>query len=1637
MSKNDDLRSENKHLQLINHMPAGYALHEIICNDKGEPVDYRFLEVNPAFEKLTGLKAQDIVGKTCLEVLPGTESVWIQKYGKVALTGETTHFDSFSNVLGRHYEVTAFQTSPGHFACTFHDITERKKSKKTLLESEEKYRSLVEGSLQGMVLAQNDPIRITYASSPMEAITGYSPDEIISLSPEELIAIIHEDDRADFFKGFTDRIAGEHVESNKKYRLIHKNGSVRWIELYSTLIQYNGEPAIQTAFVDITERKNAETLLKESEQELRSYIDNAPDGVFVADESGHYIDVNKAAEMITGYSRNELLSMSIPDLYPQETVEEEMKSFSVIKKAGKVRVEKRFLHKNGSIRWWLIEGVKLSETRYLGFTKDITERKEAEYDLRESEERYRSIFENSLSIHLLIDPVNGNIVDSNAAACQFYGYTQEQMKKMTIMDINTLPRNDVQNKIKKVQINKKHLFEFRHKLANGQIKDVEVYSGLVPIKGKKYLYSIIHDISKRKTAEENIKKGEVQYKDLVNTINSGVAVYKVSNNGDLGKDYIIQDFNRTALEMENLQKEDAVGNSLVDIRPNIDDYGLIPIFQKVWKTGEPAFFPAKQYVDDKYSNYYENRVFKLPDGNIVAVYDDVTDRENALIKMKQSKERLDLAINATKDGIYDWNLRTNEIYYSPPYKNMLGYKDDELPNDFSVWEKLTDPEDVKRSWKMLKEMINNKRSDFEMEFKMKHKNGHWVDILSRAKAVFDENGKAVRVIGTHVDITQRKKAELILRKNKQIIDSTSDAILTTDPKGIIKSCNAACEKIYGYSSKELIGKNVSILYANKDLPRLNQMIENLLNGKKDLGIEVSLVRKDKSTIPLSLALSTIKDENGKIIELVGDARDITERKLTEQELLKNQYYLEKSQELGKIGTWELDIINNNLYWTEENYKVFGVPFGTPMNYELFLEIVHPDDREAINEEWSNALKKKPYEVEHRLLVDNKVIWVKQKAEIKFDEAGNAISAIGFSQDITNSKMTEEDIKAKSIFLESLIEQSPLPTFVLDSKGITVMANRAFMNFFAVPDPKMVLDQNALTDPANISHGVVKYLEEALSGKIVEMPEIEFVAPHNLKRSITKCKLFPIFDSKGKLTNVVGMQEDITDRKDAVRALKESEMKFRALFEQTGGYCMVLDPNTPDGIPLIIDANEAACSIHGYKKEELIGKPVSKIDDEEGKLLVKKRTAEIMTGKPFYVENTHVRKNGTTFTVAVNAKRIDIGNAPPLIFTVEYDITEKKNLEEAMQRSQKLESLGILAGGIAHDFNNILSAIFGFTELAVMKSTENEISDYLDKSLSNIERARALTQQLLTFSKGGTPVKKVEKLFPFVQETVRFALSGSSVSSKFMIDDNLWACNIDKNQIGQVVDNLTINAQQAMPNGGTINIQAKNISLSEKEHPSLVANNYVKLSIQDQGIGIPKEFLSRIFDPYFTTKSKGHGLGLSTCYSIINRHGGSIDVDSEPGKGSTFNIYIPATTEDVSAIEERSAKRHLGSGTFLVMDDDKAILDLMVEMIESLGYNVVSMTNGADALDFFKAEFKAGRKVAGMIFDLTIPGGMGGKETIKEIRKICLETPVFVSSGYSEDPIVAHPQDHGFNASIRKPFMMTDLSEMLEKHKREI
>jgi PAS domain S-box-containing protein len=507
-------------------------------------------------------------------------------------------------------------------------------------------------------------------------------------------------------------------------------------------------------------------------------------------------------------------------------------------------------------------------------------------------------------------------------------------------------------------------------------------------------------------------------------------------------------------------------------------------------------------------------------------------------------------------------------------------------------------------------------------------------------------------------------------------------------------------------------------------------------------------------------------------------------------------------------------------------------------------------------------------------------------------------------------------------------------------------------------------------------------------------------------------------------NYEELKKEILMRQTAESAFLEIHERFRALFEFAPEAIFLV---TPEGD--ITDCNETAEEITGYPKRELLQMSVSELmmlpaPGAEGVARITLRNdCEGIQCK---------RANGETFPTQISTRSLELGDEKGLLMIVR-DLTVQKRMEEEMMRAQKLESIGVLAGGIAHDFNNLLGAILGNISLAkICMQSEEKCRQKLATAEQACMRAKDLVHQLLTFSRGGAPVKEAASVSTVIEESCQFSLRGSNVKCEIDISDNLWIAEIDVGQISQVINNIIINAKQAMVDGGSIHLGVENKIVEKDSDTPLPPGRYVRISIKDNGPGIPREHLSKVFDPYFTTKTTGNGLGLATSYSIVKRHGGHISVQSDAGVGTTFHIHLPASERKVPKLRDATRQLNVGRGAILIMDDEDIIREALEEMLSVLNYEVKSARDGSEAVKIYKEKMESGEKFDAVVMDLTIPGGIGGKEAMGMLLEIDPSVKTIVSSGYSNDPVMAEYRKYGFAGVIVKPYTLQELADVIHR-----
>jgi PAS domain S-box-containing protein len=612
------------------------------------------------------------------------------------------------------------------------------------------------------------------------------------------------------------------------------------------------------------------------------------------------------------------------------------------------------------------------------------------------------------------------------------------------------------------------------------------------------------------------------------------------------------------------------------------------------------------------------------------------------------------------------------------------------------------------------------------------------------------------------------------------------------------------------------------------------------------------------------------------------------------------------------------------------------------------------------------------------------------------------------------------------FAIDIVETIREPLIVLDKNLRVIYANHNFYKTFEVtPDETL---GNFIHDLGNQQWNIPrlrKLLEEIISKKTkFENYEVEHKFP-NIGNKIMLLNARQIYHDDIGLEMILLAIEDITDRIEMEREMRESEELFRRLFETSKDGLLLIEKKKKK----IVKVNPAIIELLGYSEKDFIGNKLSEVGIFKNAELLKTAYQKVHNSGFAFLDNMQVeskegQKIETEFYLIDRAKLIQCNVR---------NISERKKMEEDLLKSQKLESIGLLAGGIAHDFNNLLTAILGNINLAKLYvNKESRAYQPLEEANQASARAGELTQQLLTFSRGGAPIKKPTSIVKIIRESATLALSGSSIKSEYHIQDNLWSVEVDEGQINQMFFNLITNARQALPDGGKIKIQAENAILEEQKGISLKSGKYVKISIEDNGSGISEENIPKIFDPYFTTKQKGKGLGLTVAYSIIKNHNGNITVVSTLGVGTTFILYFPASEKKIIKEMMDEKKAIIGKGRVLIMDDEEMVRRILGELLKNMGYEIDYATEGAEAINMYTKTKESGKPFDAIIMDLTIPGGMGGKEAIKKLKKIDPKVKAIVASGYSNDPIIAHFNKFGFKAAISKPYNVMDIGKILKK-----
>lgn len=1005
--------------------------------------------------------------------------------------------------------------------------------------------------------------------------------------------------------------------------------------------------------------------------------------------------------------------------------------------------------------------------------------------------------------------------------------------------------------------------------------------------------------------------------------------------------------------------------------------------------------------------------------HIVMQIEDITERKKAEAALRESEAKFRSYIEQSIDGVHVIDNEGRYIEVNTAGAAMFGYTEEELLK-FKISDIIAPGESD--GINHFKKLISTGESKGEITARTKC--GEILTIEVNAVALGDN-----RYMGLVRDITARKHAEEMLLASEERFRSAFHyapiGMALVSLEGNFLKVNGSLCEILGYSEEELLSLNFKEITHPEDLNANVDYQQRLLNGEiRNYSTQKRYINKAGHLVYTLLSATVVRDNVGKPLYFVSQIQDISEQIKAIHALIEREQMYRTLFEKAANPILVIDKEGNYLDCNEEATRFFACEREELLRQRGSVSIQPGVD---IYERYK-AVREKGSAIEISYVINNSLKVLELSVTPVWWRGQEAV--IGIGRDITEQKEHERILRESEERYRRLVEYFP-DTISIINKGKVVYINKAGVRLLEASQKESIVGRKIMDFVHPDYHDILQdRIDAAGNSSASGYLEAKFITTDNRLIDV-EVTVIP-FTYKGR-SMVQIVIEDVTKSKQTEGALATEKQRLAITLHSIGEGVITADS---DG--LIVLANDVAEKLTGWKKEDMIGEylheVITVLQEKTGNKCLDAGTKVLQSKKQSIIPEAKilVGKDGRETIIEDIATPIfsQQGDIIGAVF-VFRDISEQRKMEEEFLKVEKMESLGILAGGLAHDFNNVLTVILGNIALAKYILPKNrEVAELLEETEEATVRARDLTKQLLTFAKGGAPILKTTSVIDLIRHTVSFALRGSNVKGKIDIAEDLWAVEADEGQISQVINNLIINADQAMPGGGILKVKAENISIDEDSFFPL-QGNYVKITVEDNGIGIPESNLSRIFDPYFTTKQKGSGLGLATAFSVVKKHRGHIAVESQPGQGAKFYVFLPASKEKVAAKKASGMLPQTGTGRILLMDDEGAIRYTAKKILSHYGYDVTEAIDGEEAIELYKLARDSGKPYDLVITDLTVPGGMGGKETTKELLKIDPNVKVIVSSGYSTDPVMANYKDFGFIGVVAKPYKIDELTTVVK------
>jgi len=1256
---------------------------------------------------------------------------------------------------------------------------------------------------------------------------------------------------------------------------------------------------------------------------------------------------------------------------------------------------------------------------YEELEKRVQELELVELKRKRTEEELDQIFSMSLDMICIADINTATFIKINPAFTEILGYSAEALLEKPFFDFIHPEDIDATQAVieKELQKGTKVInFDNRYRCKDGSYRWLSWVSH--PSMEKGITFAVAQDITDRKWAEIALMKSEKKWRDiLINTPQIGI----VLNPNDE-----ISFANAHFLKLTGWEEQEVIGRNWFDmfIPENIREE-VRGVFKTVMNQkgthGLSTYENEIMVKDGTLKNIaWSNVLTKDAQSAIVDVTClgiDLTERKQAEEALRKSEERLNLIIKGSNDAPWDWDLGRNELYYSPQWWRQLGYGPDEVTADAALWERLLHPEDAKHVDSIFRVALKNSLASYEVEFRLLHKDGHYVPILSRGFITRDKTGNPIRVTGTNMDLSERKQAEEQQRQSEDKLRATLDA--TPFPVAVV---DLKDDKIFYWSTSahDLFGHTASttsewyqIAYPDPDyrqdaIERWKPFLEIARTSGRPVNTgEYRITCKDGTERICELYATLLPDN------LIVTFNDITDRKKTEASLYAIEWLLNKPLE-------------------KRSYRAQSYGGLTVLNTNrLILDSI---DEDVLTDIMTGYLE---------LLETSAAVY-----ESNGDYAQGIFSS-GWCRMLDSASrslcQTEDNAEALACGKWHCHEScwtDASKISIQKGEPVDIVCNGG-LGLYAIP----IKASDKIIGAINFGYGDPPKELDKLN-IIAEKYQIDV---KKLIKAANQYKTRPKFIieiAKKRLQSSAKLIGALVEIKIAQSKLQAEREKLKVTLQSIGDGVITTDI---EGNVVII--NKVAEIMTGWPQKEGAGKKLNAIFhiiNEQTQQRCENPVERVLkTNKIVELANNTIliARDGTQKIIADSAAPIVDNHGSTLgVVLVFRDISEKVELENALRHSHKMEAIGNLAGGIAHEFNNILSIILGNNEL-IMEDLPNWALARENAEEIKIAgmRARDVVKQLLTFSRQDSAERKVIDIKSVVNESMKLIRSSIPANIRIVqnLADDVYPIIANDTQINQLLINLCSNAADAMENmGDTITVDLKNSNINEtiiKFQPVLKPGKYVRLIVSDNGMGMDEKTLDRIFDPYYTTKDigKGTGIGLAIVHGIVKRHNGSILADSHPAKGSIFTIFLPAHEGLFEVEKDEHIALPTGDERILYVDDEPSIAKLGQLRLKSLGYSAESTTDPLVALEMLKADI---HKFDLVITDMAMPN-MTGDQLIAEILRLRPGMPTIICTGYSSKISEKEAAKIGISSFVMKPLEKADLAKtvrlVLDKAKSNI